>query len=229
MIGLGPVKAAAARDQNLLLVQQVEGKLLVIGDVELLNIHLGEDIERRARLDHRDAIDLVECLIHKVALLVDTTAGTDVVVDRLMATERRLDDRLGRHVGAQAHVREHVDTHNEVAHAALVARKHHPANTIARDHVRLGKAAKGNAGQIGSERGNRDVLVAVHAQTVVDLIGKDHQLMPARNLDDALEHLARVDRARGVVGVDDDEGLGRARDLGLHILQVGIPIRLLIA
>ena len=45
VIGLGPVKAAAARDQNLLLVQQVEGKLLVIGDVELLNIHLGEDVE----------------------------------------------------------------------------------------------------------------------------------------------------------------------------------------
>ena len=53
--------------------------------------------------------------------------------------------------------------------------------------------------------------------------------MPARNLNDALEHLTRVNGARGVVGVDDDEGLGRARDLGLHILQVGIPIGLLVA
>ena len=210
-------------------MQQVEGKLLVIGDVELLHIHLGEDVERRARLDHRDTIDLVERLIHKVALLVDTTARADIVVDRLMAAERRLDDRLSRHVGAQTHVGEHVDAHDEVAHAALVARKHHPANTIARDHVRLGQTAKGDAGQIGSERGNRDVLVAVHAQAVVDLISKDHQLMPACNLDDALEHLAWIDGTRGVVGVDDDEGFGRARDLGLHILQVGIPIRLLIA
>ena len=210
-------------------MQQVEGKLLVIGDVELLNIHLGEDIERRARLNHRDAVNLVERLIHKVALLVDTTAGADVVVDRLMAAERRLDDRLGRHVGAQAHVGEHVDAHDKVAHAALVARKHHPANAIARDHVRLGKAAKRNAGQIGGERCNGDMLVAVHAQAVIDLVGKNHELVPARNLNDALEHLARVDRARGVVGVDDDEGLGRARDLGLHILQVGIPIRLFIA
>ena len=73
------------------------------------------------------------------------------------------------------------------------------------------------------------MLVAVHAQAVVDLVGKDHQLMPARDLDDAFEHLARIDRARGVVGVDDDEGLGRARDLGLHILQVGIPIGLFVA
>ena len=94
--------------------------------------------------------------------------------------------------------------------------------------MRLGKAAKGDAGQVGSERGNRDVLVAVHAQAVVDLIGKNHELVPARDLNDALEYLARIDRTRGVVGVDDDEGLGRARDLGLHILQVGIPIRLLI-
>ena len=209
-------------------MQQVKGELLIIGDVELLHIHLGEDVERRARLNHRDAVNLVERLIHKVALLVDTAAGTDVVVNGLMTTECRLNDRLSRHVGAQAHVGEHVNAHDEVAHAALVARKHHPANTIARDHVRLGKAAKGNAGQVGSERGNRDVLVAVHAQAVVDLIGKDHQLMPACNLDDALEHLARIDRTRGVVGVDDDEGFGRARNLGLHILQVGIPIRLLI-
>ena len=228
MIGLSPVEAAATRDEDLLLVQQVEGKLLVIGDVELFNIHLGEDIKRRTRFDHRDAVDLAERLIHKVALLVDTTAGADVVVDRLMAAKRRLDDRLGRHVGAQAHVGEHVDAHDEVAHAALVARKHHPANAIARDHMRLGQAAKRNAGQVGGERCNGDVLVAVHAQAVIDLVGKNHELVPARDLNDALEHLARIDRARGVVGVDDDEGLGRARDLGLHILQIGIPIGLLI-
>ena len=229
MVGLGPVKAAAARDQDLLLVQQVEGELLVVGDVELLHIHLGEDVERRARLDHRDAVDLAECLVHIIALLVDTAAGANVVVDRLMAAERRLDDGLSRHVRAQAHVREHIDAHNKIAHAALVARKHHPANTVARDHVRLGQAAKSDAGQVGSERSDRDVLVTVHAQTVVNLVRKNHQLVPARNLDDALEHLARIDGTRGVVGVNDDEGLGRARDLGLHVLQVGIPIRLLIA
>ena len=95
--------------------------------------------------------------------------------------------------------------------------------------MRLGQAAKRNAGQVGGERGNGDVLVAVHAQAVVDLVGKNHELVPTRDLDNALERLTRIDRARGVVGVDDDEGLGRARDLGLHILQVGIPIRLLIA
>lgn len=46
VVGLSPVEAAATRDQDLLLVQQVKGELLVIGDVELLHIHLGEDVER---------------------------------------------------------------------------------------------------------------------------------------------------------------------------------------
>ena len=73
------------------------------------------------------------------------------------------------------------------------------------------------------------MLVAVHAQAVVNLVCKNHELVPARNLNDALEHLTRVNGARGVVRVDDDEGFGRTRDLGLHILQVGIPIRLLVA
>ena len=86
VVGLSPVKAAAARDQDLLLVQQVKGELLVIGNVELLHIDLREDVERRTRLNHRDAVNLVERLIHKVALLVDTAAGADVVVDGLMAT-----------------------------------------------------------------------------------------------------------------------------------------------
>ena len=81
VVGLSPVEAAAARNQDLLLVQQVKSELFVIGDVELFNIHLGEDVERRTRLNHRDAVNLVECLIHKVSLLVDTAAGTDVVVD----------------------------------------------------------------------------------------------------------------------------------------------------
>lgn len=40
VIRLLPVEAAA-RDQDVLLVQEVEGKLLVVGDVELLDVELG--------------------------------------------------------------------------------------------------------------------------------------------------------------------------------------------
>lgn len=42
VVGLSPVEAAAARDQNFLLVQQVKGELFVIGDVELLTSILGK-------------------------------------------------------------------------------------------------------------------------------------------------------------------------------------------
>ncbi len=41
VIRLLPVEAAAARNQDVLLVQEVEGKLLVVGDVELLDVELG--------------------------------------------------------------------------------------------------------------------------------------------------------------------------------------------
>ncbi len=56
-------------------MQQVKRELLIIGDVELLHIDLGEDVERRLRLDRGDAGNLVERVVHELALLVDTAAG----------------------------------------------------------------------------------------------------------------------------------------------------------
>ena len=73
------------------------------------------------------------------------------------------------------------------------------------------------------------MLLAVHAEAVVDLVREDHELVAARDLHDALEHLARVDRTGGVVGVDDDDRLGALRHLGLHVGQVGVPVGLLVA
>ena len=92
VVGLTPVEAAAAGNEDLLLVQQVKGKLLVVRDVELLDVHLGEDVEGRLGLDSRDAIDGVERLVDVVTLLVDAAAGTDVLVDALVAAQGRLDD-----------------------------------------------------------------------------------------------------------------------------------------
>ena len=73
------------------------------------------------------------------------------------------------------------------------------------------------------------MLVAVHDQAVVDLVGKDHELVLAGDLDDALQNLLGVDGTRGVVGVDDHDGLGAAGDLGLHVGQVRVPLVLLVA
>ena len=102
-------------------MQEVEGKLLVVADIELLDVHLGEDVERRLGLDRSDAVDRVEGLVHVVALLTHATARRHIALHGLMPTERRLDDGLRRHVRAQAHVGEHVHAEHEVLAQTLVA------------------------------------------------------------------------------------------------------------
>ena len=64
---------------------------------------------------------------------------------------------------------------------------------------------------------------------VVDLVGENDQLVLARQVDDLLQHGNRVQRAGGIVRVDDDDGFRVRRDLAAHVLDVGIPLVLLIA
>ncbi len=64
---------------------------------------------------------------------------------------------------------------------------------------------------------------------VVDLVGEDHQAVAACQVEDALHDLLRVHRSGGVVGVDDDHGLGAVGDLRRHVGQVGVPLGLLVA
>ena len=73
------------------------------------------------------------------------------------------------------------------------------------------------------------MLEAVHHQAVVDLVREDHELMLAGDVDDLLQDLTRIERAGGVVGVDDDDGLGLAADLGADVIHVGEPVGLLVA
>ena len=53
--------------------------------------------------------------------------------------------------------------------------------------------------------------------------------MLASHIDDLLQHLARIQRASGVVGVDNDDGLRARRDLALDIVDIVIPLSLLVA
>ena len=43
-------------------VYKRQGKLLVVADIELLDVHLGEDVERRLGLDRGDAVDREMCI-----------------------------------------------------------------------------------------------------------------------------------------------------------------------
>jgi hypothetical protein len=55
MVGLVPVEAAALRDEDLLLAEQAEGKLLVVVDPIDLRVELREDVEGGVRTDGADA------------------------------------------------------------------------------------------------------------------------------------------------------------------------------
>ena len=59
----------------------------------------------------------------------------------------------------------------------------------------------------GATRGHRDVLRVVEEDAVVDLVRQQQQRVLAGDLGDALEDLARVDRARRIVRVDHDDRL----------------------
>ena len=63
---------------------------------------------------------------------------------------------------------------------------------------------------------------------VVDLVGEQHKLVLTSQLDHAFQHFARVNRARGIVRVDQYQRLGVRRDLGLDVGQIRPPVGLFI-
>ena len=69
----------------------------------------------------------------------------------------------------------------------------------------------------------------IHDEAVIDLVGEDHKLVLPRQFDDLLQHLGRIERACRIVRVDDDDCLGAIGDLGTHIVDVRIPLRLFVA
>ena len=210
-------------------MQQVKRELLIISDVELLHVELGEDVERGLRLDRGDAGNRVQRVVDVFALLVQTTAGHDVVVDALVAAESGLHDRLGGHIRADAHVGEHVDALDIVLRDGLVAAEHHPSDAVARDHVRLRQAGERDTEQVRGHGRYRDVLESIHHQTVVDLVGEDHQLVFAGQIDDLLQHLLRVEGAGRVVRVDQDDRHRAVGDLAAHVIDVRVPFGFLVA
>ena len=80
MVGLTPIKACARRDQHLLLTQKLKGKLLVVLNVVIIAVDLGEYLERRVGTDGRNAGDLRERLVDKLTLLVNSAAGSQQFV-----------------------------------------------------------------------------------------------------------------------------------------------------
>ena len=72
------------------------------------------------------------------------------------------------------------------------------------------------------------MFLTVIQDFVVNLIGKNDQLVLARQFDNLLQQFHRIQSAGGIVGIDDDDGTGVRVDLATDIVNVRIPIGLLI-
>ena len=228
VVGLLQVETLTGNQQNLLIPQQIKGELLVVGDVKLLGVDLGEDVEAGLGLYRADTGDIVQCLGDELCLLIHAAAGDDVVLDTLIAAQCGLHDGLGRHIGAKTHVGEHVETFDIVSAQTHIAADNHPANAETCDHVGLGKTGEGDAEQIGGQGRNGDMLLTGENQAVIDLVGEDHQVVLSGQLYDLQQHILGVQRTGGVVGVNDNDCLGLGSNLAAHIVDVRIPLRLLV-
>src|ERR1700704_2208154 len=83
-----------------------------------------------------------------------------------------------------------------------------PPDAPSGSEVILGQSAKSNDRHVGRDGGDGNVGVVVllpvnvNDQLVVNLIGKDDQVVAAREFCNLLEHFASTHRAGGVVGID---------------------------
>ena len=64
---------------------------------------------------------------------------------------------------------------------------------------------------------------------LVDLVGHDDEVVAACDVDEALDDVLGVHGARGVVRVDDDDGVRVLGDLALDVRKVRVPPVLLVA
>lgn len=76
VVRLLPIERTTMADQDMLVMQQIKGELLIRMNVELLHIDLWEDIERGLGLDCRNARNLIEHVVDEIALIMDRPPGT---------------------------------------------------------------------------------------------------------------------------------------------------------
>ena len=72
------------------------------------------------------------------------------------------------------------------------------------------------------------MLIAIHQQSVIDLIRENDELMLSRDLYDSFKDLFRIHGTCRIVGINDNDCLGSVRDLALDIRKVRVPVALLI-
>src|SRR5690606_37036526 len=133
-----------------------------------LRVDAREGIQRAHRLHAADAGNVIEQFVGTVALFVQVAGRQDQVVDALVAAQGGLDGVLGRHVGTQAHVGQHVQAFDVALGQVLGTGNRDPAGTEARHPIGLGQTVEGQAQHVRCQRGGGDVLGVVVEDLVVD-------------------------------------------------------------
>ena len=84
MIRLFPVEAAAVDQKDLLIPEQIKGKLFVVCDIEPFYIDLREDVESGFWFYGADTGDIGQCLVNIISLFADASARFDIAAHALM-------------------------------------------------------------------------------------------------------------------------------------------------
>ena len=221
---LVPVKAPSGDHQNLLLVEEFQGKVLIGFEIVKRRVNARENIEAGVIRQEGDAGDPGKSLHRSLSLLVQPAAGHQHGVGAGVVAECCRNDQLGQGIAAQPHGGQLHDPIPDLGKLSVGAGEHHPAAAEAADNVGLGKTVEGNAGHIRRQNADGVVVLAVHDQPVVDFVAQQKQVMLPGKPGDAEKHLPAVDRAGGVVGVDHKDRLGPGRDLPLHIGKIREPV-----
>ncbi|MNI30365.1 hypothetical protein D3C73_842110 [compost metagenome] len=157
---------------------------------------------------------------HRTAGFIQTAARCAQLGNGVRPVHCGVDGVLARHVGAQAQRAQQVQRGAEVAQARVVAAEVGPAHAPAAGTVHLAQAAEGQAGMVTGQRCDRLEHRVVVQDLVVDLIDQQQQVVLARDLDHALQQLARVAGAAGVVRVDQHDGAGARGHQRLDLARV---------
>ena len=64
---------------------------------------------------------------------------------------------------------------------------------------------------------------------VINLVCINNKLMLARDLDDFAQQIIRVECTGRIIGINNDNGTSVGGNLGANIVQIGQPVRFLIA
>ena len=213
----------AGDDENVLLMEELHGKVLIAFKIKRACLQAREQVKRSPVGNQGHAGDFAQPLHCGLALLIEPPAGKHHSPGAVPVLQGRGNDQLGQSIAAQAHGGQGRHALLHLGKLCLRAGKYHPAAAEAADDMRFGQAVKRHAGKVRCQRRHGIGRRIFKGQPIVNFVRKQQEVVLPGKLGNGQQRLLAVNRAGGVIGVDHQNCLGAAGDLGAHILQVRIP------